>query len=214
MKKTAAQVSDPKAQRLALGGVIGPILFVAAITVAGLIRPGYSPIHTAISGLGVGKNAWLEDVAAFLLGLSTIVFTVGFARIMRSEMSGAARRASAFLFTIYGLVWITVSIFTSKPSTRPIHTLASMLGEICVTAALFVVAAGLKSSSRWQRWARYSRVAAYVTVLLVIFTVLASSGRRSGSISVGGLAERLLVVEVLIWFVAFGWAIARNRSRI
>jgi hypothetical membrane protein len=42
----------------------GPILFVVAFTVDGLLRPFYSPIHQAISDLGVGPNGNLMDAIA------------------------------------------------------------------------------------------------------------------------------------------------------
>ncbi len=34
---------------------------VAVFTLAGFLRPGYLPIHQAISDLGVGSNGWLLD---------------------------------------------------------------------------------------------------------------------------------------------------------
>jgi hypothetical membrane protein len=42
---------------LALGGVAGPLLFVLAFTVAGMLRPGYSPVDQAISDLGIDGDA-------------------------------------------------------------------------------------------------------------------------------------------------------------
>lgn len=38
-------------RRLALAGVIGPVLSVAVFSVAGALRPGYSPMRQAISAL-------------------------------------------------------------------------------------------------------------------------------------------------------------------
>ena len=35
--------TDLTTRLLALGGVIGPLMFVVACTIAGLLRPGYSP---------------------------------------------------------------------------------------------------------------------------------------------------------------------------
>ncbi len=51
------------ARWLALARVVGPILFVGVFTLAGFLRPGYSPIHQAISDLGVGP-ARVPDHAA------------------------------------------------------------------------------------------------------------------------------------------------------
>ena len=200
------------ARWLALAGVIGPVVFVASFTLAGFIRPGYSPVHTAISALGVGPNAWLEDIPAFLLGLSVLGFTLSFVHTMRPEMSGASLGASGLLLTIFGLVWIIVSIFTSAPSTRSVHVVASIVGEIAVTAAFFVIAIGLKGTASWHRWPQYSGVAGVVTLVLVVLAFLASASRKSDSGSLTGLAERAMVIEVLVWFVIFGWKLFTNRS--
>jgi hypothetical protein len=53
---------------LALAGVVGPILFIALFTLAGLLRPGYSAIRDAISDLGIGPNAWIQN-ANFTLSI-------------------------------------------------------------------------------------------------------------------------------------------------
>src|SRR5258706_5839403 len=70
-----------------IGGVINPIAFVLTYTVAGFLRPGYSPIHQAISDLGVGSNGSLLDTLAVISGLLLIAFVVGFALSMRRVLS-------------------------------------------------------------------------------------------------------------------------------
>ncbi len=70
-----------------IGGVINPIAFVLAYTVADLLRPGYSPIHQAISDLGVGPNGSLLDAIAVLHGLLLTAFAVGFALLMRQVLT-------------------------------------------------------------------------------------------------------------------------------
>jgi hypothetical protein len=75
------------ARWLALAGVVGPMVYVAVFTFAGFLRPGYSPIHQAISDLGVGPNGWLLDESLAITGLLLIVFTVSFAWYMRPVLS-------------------------------------------------------------------------------------------------------------------------------
>src|SRR6266699_1788934 len=53
--------------------------FVLAYTVAGILRPGYSPIHQPISDLGVGSNGSLMDTIAVVHALLLMAFAVGFA---------------------------------------------------------------------------------------------------------------------------------------
>src|SRR5215831_1463819 len=82
---------------LALGGVIGPAIFVLTFTVAGLMRPDYSPLTQAISDLGVGENAWALNGSLVLLGLLLVGFAVAFHRAIRPEASALPRLPCAVL---------------------------------------------------------------------------------------------------------------------
>ncbi len=84
---SSEQVGNPVVRWLVLAGVVGPPLFVAVFTLAGFLRPGYSPIHQAVSDLGVGSNAWLLDGGVIINGLLLIGFAVGFALSMRPMLS-------------------------------------------------------------------------------------------------------------------------------
>jgi hypothetical protein len=48
---------------LALGGVVGPLVFVATITIAGALRPGYSPIQQAISASSAELYALISSLS-------------------------------------------------------------------------------------------------------------------------------------------------------
>lgn len=60
-----------------LAGVLAPLLFVGLSTIAGLLRPGYSPVNEAISDLGAGPNAWVQNANFALSGLLFVVFAAG-----------------------------------------------------------------------------------------------------------------------------------------
>jgi Protein of unknown function (DUF998) len=62
---------------LALGGVAGPVLSVLAFTVAGMLRPGYSPIDQVISDLGIDEHAWIVNGSLVIVGLSLVRFAAG-----------------------------------------------------------------------------------------------------------------------------------------
>ncbi len=71
---------------LALCGIVGPIVFVSAFIVAGLMRQGYSLVHQTISDLGVGANGWLVDGECILLWIFLTAFLVSFFRSIRAVM--------------------------------------------------------------------------------------------------------------------------------
>jgi hypothetical membrane protein len=198
---------DQTARWLALiGGVINPIAFVLAYTVAGLLRPGYSPIHQAISDLGVGPNGWLHDTIAVLHGLLLIAFAVGFALSMRQVLTVGWRWSGAALLVLRGLAQVTTGIFTDAPATVAIHSLATIVALVSMMGAFIVIGLGLVRDSKWRGWGTYSLVAALVTLVLVAVEFWAfRPGTPLAPAQVGGLLERVLSVEMLAWYVVFGW---------
>ncbi len=200
----------PRAQVLAWCGIIGPVLFVAAVTIAGAVRPGYSPIHQAISALGTGVNGWQEDVPAIILGVSLLAFAASFFLAMRAVLAPASRLAGTILLATGALVWITVGFFTAAPPTRTVHTIASVIGEVAGIAALAVIGIGLRGARPWRAWSIYSLVTAAVALVTLMATFKTSQRSIPASERMGGLMERLLVIEILLWFVAFAVKLVRT----
>jgi hypothetical membrane protein len=131
-----------------IGGVVNPIAFVLVYTVAGILRPGYSPIHQQISDLGVGPNGSLLDTIGVLHGLLLIAFAVGFALSMRRVLNVGWRWSSAALLVLPGLMLVTAGIFTDAPSTVAIHSLASIVGLVSTMSAFIVIGLGLRRDSQ------------------------------------------------------------------
>lgn len=202
------------ARLLALGGIVGPIVFIAAFTIAGAIRPGYSPIHRAISALGTGATGWQEDVPALILGVMLLCFTASFVLLMRTVMAKTSLVLSTILLTVFALVWITVAIFTSAPATVGIHTIASIVGEIAVLVAFVLVGSALRKAPGWRGWSAYSLIAGAVTLIILVVTYIAARPSIPASLRLGGLTERIMVIEILIWFVAFGWKLFRTPAHV
>ena len=138
-----------------------------------------------------------------------LAFTVSFYLAMRTVLSAALRLIATVLLAIFSLVWITVGVFTAAPATRMVHTVASAIGEVAVVAALFVIGFGLRKAPSWRAWSIYTIVTAVVALVTLLLTFITSQRSLSASVSIGGLLERLLVVEVLARFVAFGVKLAR-----
>jgi hypothetical membrane protein len=193
---------------LALGGVLGPVLFVLTFTIAGLLRPGYSPVTQAISDLGVGDNGWILNGSLLILGLLLVGFAISFYRIVRSETSAAFRLVCALLIAIVGVGYVVAGIF---PETTPIHWL---VGATCVyvgaVLAFLLTGLLLRGAPAWRGWAVYSLIASLATVVLVAITFYTFSPSTPPSARLGGLMERVLFIEILAWYVAFGWRLFRR----
>ncbi len=192
---------------LALCGVLGPIMYAAAFTVASLIRPGYSQVHQAVSDLGVGSNPLLLNGPGVALGLLLTAFVVGFFRSLGQALGDPWRWICAVLLALPGLGFAWASIFTEAPSTVAIHWMLGMpLLAIGSVVGFFVTGLRLRRLAGWGGWGAYSMIAGVAT-LAVIGTMFAL-----WTTGLGGLLERLLFLELLTWYVVFGWLLFRGTS--
>jgi hypothetical membrane protein len=197
---------------LALGGVAGPLLFVLAFTVAGLLRPGYSPIDQAISDLGIDEGAWIVNGSLVLLGLSLIGFAISFYRSIRPRSPRALRAFSAALLAAVGVGYGVAGIV---PETNPLHwQLGAPLVYGGATLGFLLAGLLLRRSPAWRGWGTVTLLASLATLVLVAGTFYTFSFYEvtSGPAPVGhygGLMERVLFLEILAWYAAVGWRLFR-----
>jgi hypothetical membrane protein len=188
---------------LALGGVDGPALFVLTFTIAGMLRPAYSPLSQAISDLGVGDDSWIVNGSLVLLGVLLVGFAITFYRMVRPRTSAAVRFVCASLIALVGVGYAVAGLF---PETTPIHWLVGATG-VYAGAALGFLATGLllRGDPAWRGWAVYSLLASLATVALVALTFYTYAPSVPPVARLGGHMERVVFLEILAWYVAFGW---------
>jgi hypothetical membrane protein len=202
---------------LALGGVAGPLLFVLAFTVAGLLRPGYSPVDQAISDLGIDEGAWIVNGSLIILGLSLTGFAIGFYRSIRPRSSTALRVASAAFLAAVGVGYAVAGIF---PETNPLHwQLGAPLVYGGATLGFLLAGRLLRRSPAWRGWGSVTLLASLATLVLMALTFYTFSSYEfaSGPSPVGyygGLMERVLFIEILAWYVAVGWRLFQATGQV
>src|SRR5260370_39971960 len=166
------------ARWFAFAGVGGPILFVLVFTLAGLRRPGYSPRSQAVSDLGVGPNAWLQNADFVVFGLLLITFAIGFYQGMRSVISRGWLVACLVLLILSGVGIINGGIFTEDPTTVIVHWIGSFLLAFLSPLIVFFIGGWQWSRDPTLRIAsRSSLITGVMTIALVasVFAFLAPS---------------------------------------
>lgn len=198
-------------RRLALTGVVGPVLSILVFSVAGALRPGYSPVHQAISALGHGTDGWLVDAVGVAMGAGLVIFAVVFATLLRPVLRRGVRWFAAVCIALDGLGVATAGVFTDAPATVALHTIGASLGTISTLVAFVVVGVALRRDESWRRWGTYS-VAAAAVALVLVATEYAFLMPRSPlyPLHAGGLLERADFVWHYGWYVAFGYRLFRG----
>jgi len=213
--------ATPAARWLALGAVVGPILFTLAWVILGALSPGYtawgtriapySPISQPISGLGLGPTAPFMNATFVLSGLLILVGVVGIFQGIR-EMRALARWSCIVLLALSSLGMVVDGFFTLE-SILP-HTAGFLLG--CATPVLSFAVIGLllRPITSFRRFGTWLLLGSPLTLALVILYFLTFSPTVAGiQTGVAGLTERILGIEVQAWFVVLGWLAFRRTSR-
>jgi hypothetical membrane protein len=193
---------------LALGGVIGPLIFVVACTIAGFLRPGYSPLHQAVSDLGVGSLAWLLNVPMIVMGVLLIACSAAILRTLGP--AGDPWRWVCFgLLALPGLGFAWAGIFTEAPATVTLHWVVGMpLIAIGSVAGFLITGIRMRRLDSWRGIGTYS-IAASLTSLALITIMFAT-----WTLGIGGLTERVFFLEIMAWYVIVGWRLASDRSKL
>jgi len=224
--ETHASTRKPQAltqqteRRMAIGAVAGPVLFTLAWFVLGFLSPGftlfgtqiapYSPVSAGISGLGLGPTAPFMNAAFVLNGLLLAVGVVGTFRSIR-EMSSVARWTCTVLLGLAALGSIMDGIFTLE-SFFP-HFMGFALAIGAPVLSFLVTGLLLRRIPRWRRFANRLLLGSPLTLALLILYFATFSPTAAGAkTGVAGLTERILIIEVLAWFVAMGWLAYRRQK--
>ena len=183
-------------RRAALGGIIGPVAFVTAWAVLGVVKARYSALHDPISDLaGVHASTRPEMTAAFVVFSVAMCF---YAWALRAALGGPAWVTAATT----GLATLGVAAFPLHHSATVdhVHGVFAGIGYVTLAAtALLCVAPLLHRGHR--AWARAATVAGVVSAIALALTL-------TGSFH--GLFQRTGLTAGDAWVVASAVAIRRG----
>ena len=198
--------------------VIGSIGLLALFTVLGFLRPGYSPVRQAISDLGIGPLAWALNAGLIITGVLLIGFALALTQDAMFPVANPGWRwLLGVLLEAQGLGLIIAGAF---PEPEPTHWLVGAPSFFIGSVIGFLAAGGLLWRVRgWRGFSIYSLIAGCIGLVLVLFQNLAFAaqyGQMTGSplaaVPVGGLAERLVFLNILAWYSVAGWRLFRDQA--
>jgi hypothetical membrane protein len=185
------------ARRCALGGIVGPIAFVAAWSIGGLAAPHYSAIDDAISHLAeVGAPTRPFMTAGF------VVFGIGlpvYAGALRASLPGWSWVTAAAT----GLATLGVAAAPLGRSTSGdgVHGILAGAGYVTLALTPLLAAGPLRRAGR-STLANLSVAAGALAGLSLLATTTAEAN---------GLFQRLGLTVVDVWIVATAAELLRGR---
>ena len=192
---------------VALLGVVNPLLCVLVFTLAGFLRPGYSPVHSAISALGTGPDGWILNADLIISGLLFVAFAIGFYWWMRPIINHRWLLASTILLVFSATGVVNEGIFHQPAHGEPAAHLHMVLHGIGLAVlfyslilALLILGWHFRKIADWRIYGWYLLLTAFVTLgLLIIPTQIVGSGH------IWGFIERVQVMIAFSWSIVIGW---------
>jgi hypothetical protein len=220
----AIPTAPSAAQRLALGAIVGPVVFNLAWLLLGFVSPGYtlfghrftdySPISQPISGLGMGSTAPYMNAAFVITGLMLIAGVIGVLQTTKAidpKPGGrpTARRVTLFLLACTGMGQVVDGIFNLEAAMPHFIGFGLALGTPIIS---FLVAGRyFRGIPQWRRLGTWLLLGSPLTaILLTLFFMTFQPTADGAEHGVAGIVQRAGVIEMHVWFVAMGW-LARRR---
>lgn len=197
-----------------LCGILGPLLWLTLIGIAGAMHPEFNPITHYISELGE-RGSSTELLMRYAAFGSTGLLYIGFAAALQATLWDEWRSAlAAALLALDGLGRIGAGVFPCDPgcqgisSSQELHRLFATLG----------FSSGILAATAWglllrrHRWppalTRYSVASG---VLLLMSLLLMSWSRNP--VNAPGLFEHLATGFLSLWLLVFAVYLIRSRQQ-
>jgi len=182
---------------LAVGGIVGPVAFVTAWVVGGLITPGFSFVDDAISQLAASgaETQWLMTAGLVAFGVGVPLFGVALREVLPGPAGGFAIVCGAATLAVACLPIDVTS------TVDGLHGVAAVIGYLAIALLPLVASFALCKTGHDLR----GKVAAYVGLIagMLLFLVPIPG--------INGLAQRAGLLVGDLWIVTTASAILRHR---
>ena len=202
VSKASAREAVPAASRvrtLALGGLIGPVVFCVLVILQGLLIPEYSHVSLPISALEAWPTGWIQRMNFWVGSVMNIAFAYALhLAVPRSRrgatgvpllMLGAIGMALAGLFP-----WVMVN---GVPSETAPHVLGAITTFAATGLGWVTFSQRMKIDHQWRDLSTYTMTTG--VAMLVLFTALGLLAINDGTPlhRWAGLLQRILCA---VWF--------------
>jgi hypothetical membrane protein len=201
-------------------GVLAPLVYVGAVIMGGLLRPGYSHVAHAISELIAtgAPNTTLLNPLFTLYDLLLVAFGAGLLLTVmaRSEQNGTRSGAwGALALVVAGLLGVLMNLFFPQDPGGPPVTFAGtvhvvLAGVLSLGTMLAMLCTGLwlRNVPGLRPYWRYS--------LLSLLLVFISGGLGAAAIATRspylGLVERVTIGAFIQWVFVIALRLSAPRS--
>lgn len=188
---------------LAIAGMAGPIILVATDLTAAIATPGYSLLRDSISSLALTDIGWVQSIGFLTIGLLVEIFAAG---LLYNILHYRGLHLGIACLALVGFGMLMLGAFHTDPLGTP-ETTHGIIHDVAATGVFWLfplttlfIAPALRHDRYWEGLFRYTIITGILGFALVIMVLVLSD-----TASWFGLAERILVANMVIWVLVMGW---------
>jgi hypothetical protein len=206
-----------KDKRLLLSGLLAAIVYVTAVILGGLLRPGYDHLTQPISELTAAgvPNKGLLDIFFLVYNLFVIVFGVSlFLRANRDSRGRLSGRVAGVALVAAGICGVLLQLFFPQDpggASAPVTTTGTLHIVFAGCAALVSMLTLLCGALMFRKQTELKGYVVYSLLSLVVMFVSGGFGAAAATsgFALFGLVERITIGTFVLWLYVISRALYR-----
>ncbi|MBI5680484.1 MAG: DUF998 domain-containing protein [Methanobacterium sp.] len=194
-------------------GIIGPLVYISAVIMGGMLRSDYSFLYNTISELTVANasNIVLMSILFGIYNISILIFGIG--AFLDKEIDNSKKyKAATLMLAIVGFLGILLLFFPQDPRNAAFTFQGTMHIAIAGITSLFTLISVLLIGINFRKVKEMKSFAIYSFISFAV--ILVSGGVAAISVgsnsAYGGLFERITIFAFMIWVLVLSYLIIKK----
>lgn len=198
-----------------LFGLVGPVIYILAVILGGILRSDYSFLYNTISELTVtnAPNLVLISVLFGIYNFSLFLFGIG--AFLDNEIDSSRKyKAATLMLATIGILGLLLLFFPQDPRNSAVTFQSTMHIAIAGIISLFILISVLLIGINFRKIKEMKSFSIYSFVSFVV--ILVSGGAAAISVGTnyayGGLFQRITIFTFMLWVIVFSYLILRKNK--
>ncbi len=196
-------------------GIIGPIIYILAVIVGGLLRSDYNFLYNTISELTLANapNLLLLSVLFGIYNFFLLIFGIG--ALMDNELNKSKKyKVATLMLATIGILGLLLLFFPQDPRNSTatiqgtIHIILAGITSLLTLISVLIIGLNFKNNNM-KNFALYSFIS-FIIILISGGIAAISVGSNS---PFGGLFERITIFVFMIWVIIFSYYIIKIQKK-